>query len=281
MLEFFQFNEPNVWAVAIGAVLIGFFSGFSGVFLVLDRKSLLGDAISHSLLPGICLAYLIHQSKSPYVLLIGASVSGLLSTYFVDLISQCSKLKRDAALAISLSFFFAIGIMLLSYIQHNFPANQAGLESYLFGKAAAIKESDLLMILPVGSASVLFLLLFLKEYRIILFSETHARTTGMNVDFFRFMLSFITVLVISIGIQIAGVVLMAALILAPVTIARFYTHRLSLILILSASIGAFSGLFGSAISYVENGMPTGPWIVLILFFLAIMSVAISKMRATK
>ena len=103
----------------------------------------------------------------------------------------------------------------------------------------------------------------------------------MNVDFFRFMLSFITVLVISIGIQIAGVVLMAALILAPVTIARFYTHRLRLILILSASIGAFSGLFGSAISYVENGMPTGPWIVLILFFLAIMSVAISKMRATK
>lgn len=281
MLEFFLFNEPNIWIVAIGAILIGFFSGFSGVFLVLDRKSLLGDAISHSLLPGICLAYLIHQTKSPFVLLLGASVSGLLSTYFVDLISKRSKLKRDTALAISLSFFFAIGIMLLSYIQHHYPANQAGLESYLFGKAAAIKESDLKMILPVGTASVLFLLLFLKEYRIILFSETHARTTGMNVDFFRFILSLITVLVISIGIQIAGVVLMAALVLAPVTIARFYSHNLSFILVLSGFIGSFSGLFGSAISYAENGMPTGPWIVLILFFLTVISIVISKLRSTK
>jgi manganese/zinc/iron transport system permease protein len=281
MLEFFQFNQPNVIIVAIGSCLIGFFSGFTGVFLVLDKKSLLGDAISHSLLPGICIAFLFYQSKSPWVLLLGATISGLLSSSFIDLISERTKLSRDSALAISLSLFFSLGILILTYIQHHYPANQAGLESYLFGKAAAISESELYLIASVGGLSVLVLLIFYKELRLILFSRSFAQSMGLRVGFFRAILNLITVLIIAIGIQAVGVVLMASLILAPASIARFYSNSLMPILLLSGLIGATSGLLGTSLSYSSEGMPTGPWIVMVLFTLSVISLVYTKLKQRK
>jgi len=279
MLDFFLFNEPNIVVVALGVSLIGFFSGFTGVFLVLDKKSLLGDAISHSLLPGICVAFLFHQSKSPWILLVGATISGLLSTVFIDLISERTKLSRDTALAISLSLFFSLGILLLTYIQHHMPANQAGLEFYLFGKAAAINEQELYLISIVGSIGTLALIAVYPQLKIMLFSQSFARSTGMNVTFLRALLNLVTVLTISIGIQAVGVVLMASLILAPASISRLYSNSLSKILFLSALIGASSGLLGTAISYSSIGMPTGPWIVLALFTVSLMSLLFSKLKS--
>lgn len=266
--DFFLFNEPSIVSVALGSLLIGLFSGFSGVFLVLDKKSLLGDAIAHSLLPGICLAYIFHQSKFPFVLLIGASVSGIISSLLIDAIVKHSKLRRDAAMAICLSFFFALGIMLLTYIQHHYPSNQSGLESYIFGKAAAINNADLQLISITGSCILALLLFFSPSIKLILLSEEHAKSIGMPVGIIRFCMNIAFVLMIAIGIQAVGVVLMASLLFAPAGIARLISGSFRVILVFAALIGAFSGLFGAAISYSMPAMPTGPWIVMVLFSLS-------------
>ncbi len=277
-LNFFSFSHPNVVIAAIGVSLIGFFSGSVGTFLVLDKKSLLGDAISHSLLPGICLAFLINGSKSPLLLLTGAVISGLMSTYFVDFISNKSKLSRDAALAIGLSFFFSIGIMLLTYIQHNQGSNQAGLESYLFGKAASISLEDTVMISIAGVLSYVSLLIFYRQLKATIFNRSFASSQGISIKFIQALLNACAVIMIAIGIQAVGVVLMAALILAPASISRFYSKRLEKILILSGLIGAFGGLMGTAVSYTLEGMPTGPWIVLVLFVMSILSIVLNYFK---
>ena len=285
ILEFFSFQDVNIRYVALGTVLLGASSAIVGCFTFLRKKALVGDTIAHSILPGICLSFIIFKTKDPLMLLLGAMISGWISVYLVDYISAKSKIKPDTAIGLVLSVFFGIGILLLTYIQHSGNAAQAGLDKFLFGKAASLVQDD---VITFGIVSILLIgtiILFFKQFSLISFDVNFAKTIGIPVRIFEVLLSTLTVLAVAIGIQTVGVVLMAAMLITPAAAARFWTDKLKVMIVIASIIGAFSGLFGAFISYTAPSMPTGPWIVVVLSFIAIGSLliapkngAISKMK---
>lgn len=269
--QFFSFTDPNVIYVVVGSVLLTGTSAIVGVFTFLRKKALVGDAIAHAVLPGICLAFILSGTKNPFILLVGALITGWISLIFIDLINRYSKIKEDSSIALILAVFFGIGIFLLTIIQKSGNAAQSGLDSFLFGKAAAMVQSDLIAFGIIAAVILLFVILLFKEFTIIAFDKSFASVIGLPVRFVEFILTSLTVLAVVIGIQSVGVVLMAAMLITPAAAARFWSHNILILIILSALFGAFSGLTGAYISYIAPNMPTGPWIVIVISTIAFIS----------
>ena len=266
---FFSFADPNVVAVVVGAILLTASSAVVGTFTFLRKKALLGDAIAHAVLPGVGAAFLWSGVKDPLVMIAGAFVSGWLAVTWMDQIVARSKIKEDTAIALVLSVFFGIGILLLTYIQHSGNAAQTGLESFLFGKAAALIGRDLWVFGTVAGGVLLAVGLFFKEFQLIAFDEAYARSLGLPVRRLNLLLTSLTVLAVVTGIQAVGVVLMSAMLITPAAAARYWTDRVHRMVFLAAGFGALSGLAGAYVSYVAPAMPTGPWIVVVISVLAI------------
>jgi manganese/zinc/iron transport system permease protein len=234
-----------------------------GSFAVLRKQSLLGDAISHAALPGIAIAFLITGTKETNVLLIGALVSGLLGAFWIRSIVKRTHLKSDTALGLILSIFFGFGMLLLTYIQKLPNANQAGLDKFLFGQAATLLARDVWFMASVTFSCLVVLLLFWKEFKILLFDADYAKTLGFNVQLIDILITSFIVIAIVLGLQTVGVVLMSAMLLAPAAAARQWTNSLGIMVILAAFFGAISGVVGTAISASQNNLSTGPVIVLV------------------
>ncbi|MBX9851403.1 MAG: metal ABC transporter permease [Cytophagaceae bacterium] len=271
MLDFFSLTDPNIRYVVIGSVLLTASSAIIGCFTFLRKRALIGDAIAHSVLPGVCLSFILAGTKNPLILLIGAFITGFISVYLMDFITRNSRIKQDTAIGLLLSVFFGIGILLLTFIQHSGDASQSGLDSFLFGKAASLVAEDLMVFGTAGIILIVTIILLYKEFTLISFDENYARTIGLPVRTFEFILTVLTVLAVVIGIQAVGIVLMSAMLITPAAAARFWTNKLSLMIILAAVLGALSGISGAYISYLSPAMPTGPWIVLIISAIAIFS----------
>lgn len=257
------FSDYTLRTITLGTAILGAICGMLGSFAVLRKQSLLGDAISHAALPGIAIAFLITGTKDANVLLIGALVSGLIGTFWIRGMVTKTHLKSDTALGLVLSLFFGFGMLLLTYIQKQPNANQAGLDKYLFGQAATLVESDVWLMAIVTGICLVIMLLFWKEFKILLFDADYTKTLGFNTRFIDILITFFIVLAIVLGLQTVGVVLMSAMLLAPAAAARQWTNRLSVMVMLAAVFGAFSGVFGTAISASQNNLSTGPVIVLV------------------
>jgi manganese/zinc/iron transport system permease protein len=268
---FFSFSDPNITAVVVGAILLTASSAVVGTFTLLKKKALVGDAVAHAVLPGICLAFLLAGNKNPFLLIIGAFVTGWISLVLIDYITAKSKIKEDTAIALILSVSFGIGILLLTYIQQTGNAAQTGLESFLFGKAAALVGQDLWIFGIVAVILILTVSLFFKELKLIAFDENYAAALGLPVKGLNLLLTSLTVLAVVTGIQAVGVVLMAAMLITPAAAARFWTNDVLTMTIIAALMGAFSGLAGAFVSYTAPTMPTGPWIVMIISIIALIS----------
>ena len=270
-IEFFSFADANIRFVTAGTVLLAISSSLVGCFTFLRKRTLTGDVVSHSILPGICVAFLLFDSKNPLILLTGAFSTGWLSIVGVDYIVKNSKIKEDTALALVLSVFFGLGIFLLTAIQHTNMANQTGLDKFLFGKAASLVGEDVQIFGFFGICLIVLLYLFFKELTLLTFDKNFAQTSGMPIRFLETLLSTLTVLAVVVGIQAVGVILMAAMLITPASAARFWTNNLKLMLALAAIFSAFSGVAGAFISFTAPGMATGPWMVLILSGIAFAS----------
>ena len=278
-MELFQILKENAfWVIALGTGLLGTLSGVLGSFAVLKKQSLLGDAISHAALPGIVLAFLLTGQKSPLVLMSGAIVFGILGTFMVNNIIKNSKLKTDTALGILLSVFFGVGMMLLTYVQKLPNANQAGLDKYLFGQATTLMEKDLIIMISFLIPSLILVLLFWKEIKIMLFDREYAETLDIPTRKIDLLITLLVVIIIVMGLQTVGVVLMSSLLLAPAAAARQWTNSLSKMLGIAAVIGAFSGISGAFLSAAESKLPTGPIIVLIVSSIVFISLFFAPQR---
>lgn len=271
LIEFFTFQYPNIKYVVFGAVLLSISSAVVGCFTFIKKKSLVGDVVSHAVLPGICISFMISGNKDPFLLILGAFVSGWLSILVMDTIIRKTKIKEDAATGLALSVFFGVGILLMTYIQHAGNASQSGLDTFLFGKAAALVGKDLFAFSLIAIIVLVTVALFYKEFKLISFDPQFAQAIGMPIRRLEIILTSITVLAVVTGIQAVGVVLMAAMLITPAAAARFWTNRLHRMIILSALFGAFSGISGAFISYSAPSMPTGPWMVMILSIIALFS----------
>ncbi len=253
--------DANVRAVLLGSLLLGAGAGAIGTFALLRRQALLGDALAHATLPGVCLAFLATGSKHPLVLLAGASVTGWLGTRSVRAITQYTRIREDSALALVLSVFFGAGIVLLTRIQRTGAAAQAGLDKFLFGQAASLVQSDVWVLTGVTLALLAAVVIAFKEFQLLSFDESFARALGWPVGFLEGLLATLITLTVTVGLQLVGVVLMAALLVTPGAAARFWTDRLPRMLLLAALFGAAAGVMGASVSLLAPRMPTGPWTV--------------------
>ena len=273
-----DFNDYTFQVIAIGTAMLGAVCGMLGSFAVLRKQSLLGDAISHAALPGIAIAFLITGAKDSNVLLLGALVSGLVGTFWIRGIITKTHLKSDTALGLILSLFFGFGMLLLTFIQKQPNANQAGLDKYLFGQAATLLIEDVWLMAIVTGICLLILLLFWKEFKILLFDADYTKTLGFNTKFIDILITSFIVLAIVLGLQTVGVVLMSAMLLAPAAAARQWTNSLATMVVLAAIFGAFSGVFGTVISASQNNLSTGPVIVIVAGVFVVLSFVLSPSR---
>ena len=267
----------TVRVVALGGAMLGVISGALGCFAVLRQESLLGDALSHAALPGVAIAFLL-AGRELSALLIGAGIASWLGLRFVSALLATTRIKRDAALGIVLASWFAFGIALLAYIQSIPDASQAGLDHFIFGQAAAIIESDVMLVSAVGAIALLVLLVFWKEFKLVTFDAEFAGANGFRVGLINTLLSTLIVVTIVLGLQLAGVILMVGMLIAPGIAARQWTHKLDQMVILAAVFGAFAGGLGAVISALDSDIPTGPMIIVVAFVLVLISLTLAPGR---
>ncbi len=263
-----------LFTVTLGATLLGILAGLVGTFSYVRGENLLGDALSHAALPGLALSFLLLKMKSAPILLSGAALSGLVAMGMIIVIINKSKLKLDTALALVLSVFFGLGFVLMGIIQRHFGQEQAGLESYIFGQAAAFLKSDLWIVIISSIFIITMILLFYKEFKLFSFDPEYMDTLGLPVRKIQLLLNFLLVLTIIIELQTVGVILMSAMLISPSAAARLWTHKLDVLLITSGILGGVSACVGTLIS-VHQQLPTGPAIVLVLSLVILISLIFS------
>ncbi|MER2064079.1 MAG: iron chelate uptake ABC transporter family permease subunit [Alkalibacterium sp.] len=250
--------------VALGTGIIGLLSGVIGTYATLRKESLLGDALSHAALPGIGLAFVMIQRKELLYLMIGALLSGLVATALIQVITKKTLVKLDSTLSLILSSFFGLGLVVLTAIQNNPNAQQAGLNSFIFGQASAMLRRDVQLIASVGVILLVLVVLFWKEFKCYTFDPMFSRSLGFSSRLIEFLLSMMIVLTIIIGLESVGVILISALLIGPSIAARQWTHRLSRVMILAGLTGLLSGVIGTLISSMGENIPTGPVIVVVV-----------------
>lgn len=272
-------HDYTFQVVALGAALLGMTSGLIGSFAVLRRQSLLGDVVSHAALPGIAAVFLMTGTKDTVWLLVGALCSGLTATGFIIGVVRYSRVKFDTALALGMSVFFGLGLVLLTYVQKIPNSNQAGLQRFIFGQAAVLLKSDILVITVTGAVLLALTLLFWKEFKLLSFDPEFARSLGLPTRSLDVLLSAMTVAAIIAGLQTVGVILMSAMLVAPAVAARQWTNRLGVMVGLAALFGAISGVAGTLASSALPKLPAGPAIVVAADVLVLVSLALGRARS--
>lgn len=270
-LYFFTFQDSSIAFVVIGIILLGVGSAYVGTYSFLDKKALLGDAISHAVLPGICVGFILAGEKNPIYIVSGAFISGAIATFLTSWLKKNTRLSEDAIIASILSVFFGFGIVLLTVIQKSGNPEMAGLNQFIFGNAIAILEEDLWVYGGLAVFIILCLSLFQKEFSLLVFNAEYGQAIGYPMGLIRLIFNVLMILSVVIGIQAIGVVLMAALLITPGAAARFWTNRLGTLVVLAAIFSAISGVLGTYISFILPQMPTGPWVVVFLSLIALIS----------
>lgn len=272
------FFDYTFQVVVFGSSILGLLSGVIGSFAVLRKQSLLGDAVSHAALPGICLAFILTSSKQMEILLLGALISGLLATWLITVIVKHSKVKFDSALALTTAVFFGFGLVLMTFIQKKPNSNQAGLESFIFGQSSTLLVRDVRIMFITGIILLLIVSIFWKEFKLLAFDQSFASSIGLPVYWMNSLLATLTVIVIVLGLQSVGVILMSSLLIGPAVAARQWTNHLSIMVGLAAFFGCLAGIIGTVISSFGQQIPTGPTIVLVISLIVLISILFSPHR---
>jgi ABC-type Mn2+/Zn2+ transport system permease subunit/Mn-dependent DtxR family transcriptional regulator len=261
-VRFFTFRDPSLRLALAGSLLLGVSCGLLGAFLIVRRMALVGDTISHAVLPGVALGFLWKMTKDPAAIFIGATFAGLLGTLVTGWITRTTKLKEDAALGIVLSVFFAIGICLMNVIERLPGAQKSGINGVFFGQAAALGGGDVALMAATTGATALILALFYKEFLATSFDAAFARGIGVPVRLLHNLLMLLLAASVVVALQAVGAVLVSAMLIIPAAAAYLLTDRMHRMLILSALLGMLAGGLGAFVSFLGSNLPTGPCMVL-------------------
>lgn len=253
--------DYTFFIVLLGTTLVGIASGIIGCFIVLQKKSLLGDALAHATLPGIALMFLYTNSKSPLLLFVGATISAILGAYSIEFINKYTTLKKETSLGIILSTSFGIGTVLLSVIQAYPTAHKAGINKFLLGNAATLLFDDLIIICVITFLIIITTITCWKEFKIFLFNKEFANSIGMQTTTIKTILMILSIATIIIGLQTVGAVLISSLLIAPATAAAQWTKKLHTMILLSILYSCVATITGTCISSSIPHLPTGPVIV--------------------
>lgn len=283
VLHVLTLADYNTRIVVVGVSLLGLAAGVVGSFVLLRKRALLGDVISHATLPGIAGAFLLAvwsgaSGKSLPLLLAGAATTGTLGVLTVLLITRFTRLKEDAALGIVLSVFFGAGVALSVLATKLNVGHAAGLDSFIYGKTAAMVAADARLILFGALAVMAVCLLLFKELRLLCFDPGFAAAQGWPVAMLDVVLMVLVVGVTVIGLQAVGLILVIALLVTPPVAARFWSDRLPRMVMLAGVFGALSGMLGAMGSALLPRMPAGAVIVIMAGSVFIVSLLLGGAR---
>ncbi len=256
-------HNYNFVVVLCGVSMLGAGAGMVGAFAVLRKRALTGDALSHAALPGVCIAFLILGERNLSAMLFGALVSGIVGVAIISALVRWTRVRDDAAIGIILSVFFGLGIVLLRIIQDmGEVGSKAGLQSFIFGKTTGITSGDVWTIFIASLLYVAAILILYKEFFAVSFDAGFAQSLGWPVYGIDLLLMSLVAAAVVIGLPTVGVIMVSALLIMPGATARFWTDRLSVMLVLSAIFGFVTGVIGTILSATFDRLPAGPIIVL-------------------
>ncbi len=242
----------------IAAVLVGIVGSVLGTYIVLRGMAFLGDALAHTILPGVVIAFLFG-----WPLAVGALIAGVLTALGIGALTERGGIREDTAIGVIFAGSFALGVALLS----RSGSYTVDLAHFLFGNLLAVSAADLWLIASLGGLVLLSIALFYKEFLVISFDLTLATTLRLSTRFFRYLLLLLIAVTIVVSLQVVGIALMLAVLVTPAATASLLTHHLPPMMALSAALGALSGIIGLYLSFYLN-IASGPAVVLVatLFF---------------
>lgn len=266
LVEFFNaLGKYDFLQIALlTAVMVGIMSGIIGSFIILRGMSLMGDAISHAVLPGVAVAYMLGIN-----ILIGASIFGVLAALLIGFVAARSKIKTDTSIGVVFSAFYALGFILISMAE-----SSTNLHHILFGNILAVSDSDIMTTAVVLGIVILFVVIFYKELLVTSFDATYAKTYGLNVQVIHYTLMLVLTLVTVSALQTVGIILVVAMLITPAATAFLWTDKLDVMLVLSAVVGVVSSITGLYFSYTFN-WASGPAIVIVAALLFAISFVFS------
>ncbi len=262
LVRFFSFKDDSLRYAVLGSMLLGASCGLLGSFIVVRKMALVGDTLSHAVLPGVALGFLWNMSKDPVAIFFGATAIGLLGTTMVTWITHTTKLKEDSALGLVLATFFAAGICLVTMIQSLPTGSKSGIDKFLFGQAAALGPRDIVLMAIVLGLTVTLLTVFYHGFLVTSFDLAFARTIGFPARLLHETLMLLLAFSVVVALQAVGVVLVSAMLITPAASAYLLTDRMHRMLILAAFFGLFAGVAGAFFSFMGSNLPTGPFMVL-------------------
>ncbi|NBJ69519.1 MULTISPECIES: metal ABC transporter permease [Clostridia] len=252
-MEFIQdmMNYEFLQKALITSIVVGIICGVIGSFIVLRGMALMGDAVSHAVLPGVAISYMLGINY-----FYGAVLTGILSAIGIGIISQNSRVKNDSSIGIVFSAAFAFGIILITLAQ-----SATDLTQILFGNVLSVRSSDMWLTIIVGVVVLLSVLLFYKEFLVSSFDETMAAAYGLKVRMIHYAIMVLLTLVTVASLQTVGVILVISMLITPAATAYLLTNRMSVMIFMAAFFGALSAIIGLYFSFTYN-LPSGPVIAL-------------------
>ncbi|MBP9500603.1 MAG: metal ABC transporter permease [Candidatus Promineofilum sp.] len=254
----------------LAAVVVGLVCSILGVYIVLRGMAFLGDAMAHTILPGVVIAFLLG-----WPLAVGALIMGVLTALGIGALTERTSLKEDTAIGVIFAGLFALGVAMLSARS----SYSIDLAHFLFGNMLGVSTGDLILTSALGFIVLALIYLFYKEFLVLSFDPLLAETLRLPTRFLNYLLLMLIAVTIVVALQVVGVALMLAILVTPAASASFLTRRLPSMMIVSAAIGVFSGVAGIYASYYLN-IASGPAVVLVatLVFLAVLGLAALRGR---
>ena len=256
------------------AIVIGVVSGAVGCFIILRSMSLMGDAISHAVLPGVALSFILGIN-----FFIGAIVFGLLASFIITFIKENSVIKGDTAIGITFSSFLALGVILIGLAN-----SSTDLFHILFGNILAVQDSDMWLTFGVSGLVLLFVGLFFKGLLLTSVDPVLAKTMGINVNFYHYLLMGMLTLVSVTAMQSVGTILIVAMLITPAATAYLFTSSLKSMMLLASTLGALTSVLGLFLGYSFNIAAgssivlTSTIIFLVSFFLSPKQTVVKKIQ---
>ncbi len=262
----------NPWAIRalIASSLVGLMCGILGCFIVLRNMSLIGDALSHAVLPGIFFSFLL-VGYSTLGFFLGSTIAGLISAVAISWIQQNVKTKNDAAIGIIFTAMFSIGIIGISWLNQS-EGVHLDLKDFLFGNVLGISDEDIYLTIGVALYTIVCVVLFFRQLFITTFQPTIAEVMGISANMIHYFLMLLLSFAIVASLRTVGVILVVAMLITPAATALLLSSKLKTVIIISAVIGVLSAVLGLFVSIIFKTTP-GPAMTLCatgFYFIAVM-----------
>lgn len=269
------FQHEYAIRALIASVIVGITCGILGCFVTLRRMALIGDALSHAILPGVVAGFLFF-GHNPLAIFGGAVLAGLFTAVLITWIQRNSITKDDASIGIVFTAMFALGIIGISWLTKK-QGIHLDMKDFLFGNVLGVSDSDLWLTAMIGVYVALVIFVFFKYFFISTFDPVIAATMGISVALIHYFLMFLLSLTIVASLQSVGVILVVAMLIIPASTAYLLTNKLLKMVLISATVGMIAASSGLALA-IKTELTPGPMMTLSATFLFLIALLFSPKR---